>query len=285
MGDSFQVYEQDLISSQDFHDISIQLREFFVSKGFIEVPSQARLSILAACEDPSTVQTFNFEGAVWPLPQTGQMWLEYELLSKPDAAGYFCASTSYRDEPNPIPGRHKKIFPMFEFEMRGGLAVLRELERDLIAHLGIAEKSQIQEGKYLDVAAKYNVKMIEHEQEMQLYKDYGNAFLLSHFPQYTSPFWNMRTDGDISRKIDVILCGQETIGSAERAVDRDEMHRLFHSISNGGYAQLLYDKFGQSRVEKELDAYLAFDFFQRSGAGIGVTRLINAVKAARRSRN
>ena len=56
------------------------LRSFFLSRGFLEVHTQNRLSILAACEDPETVATYEYNGEVWPLPQTGQMWLEYELL-------------------------------------------------------------------------------------------------------------------------------------------------------------------------------------------------------------
>ncbi len=42
----------------------------------IENMTQSRLSILAACEDPTTISTYNYAGEVWPLPQTGQMWLE-----------------------------------------------------------------------------------------------------------------------------------------------------------------------------------------------------------------
>ena len=38
----------------------------------------------------------NYAGNQWPLPQTGQMWLEYELLKNPTAPGFFCVSTSYR---------------------------------------------------------------------------------------------------------------------------------------------------------------------------------------------
>ena len=56
------------------------LRSFFLAKNFLEVHTQNRLSILAACEDPETVATYEYNGEVWPLPQTGQMWLEYELL-------------------------------------------------------------------------------------------------------------------------------------------------------------------------------------------------------------
>ena len=49
------------------------LRYFFLERGFREVHTQDRLSILAACEDPTTVATFEYAGERWPLPQTGQM--------------------------------------------------------------------------------------------------------------------------------------------------------------------------------------------------------------------
>ena len=59
------------------------LRSFFLDKGFEEVHTQNRLSILAACEDPFNVATYEYAGQVWPLPQTGQMWLEYAALFSP----------------------------------------------------------------------------------------------------------------------------------------------------------------------------------------------------------
>lgn len=74
----------DLINPKDFDFISTKMREFFKKKGLIEVAAQHRLSILAACEDPTTVSSFDYCGQVWPLPQTSQMWLEYELMTKPD---------------------------------------------------------------------------------------------------------------------------------------------------------------------------------------------------------
>src|SRR5215469_14329139 len=112
------------------------MRQFCLEKGFVEVNTQDRLSILAACEDPDTVSTYNYMGEVWPLPQTGQMWLEYELLTKPKLPGVFCVSTSYRNEPNPVPGRHKLIFPMFEFELQGGIKELKEFETKLLDFMG-----------------------------------------------------------------------------------------------------------------------------------------------------
>ena len=71
--------------------------------------------------------------------------------------------------------------------------------------------------------------------------------------------------------------GMETIGSAERSADTDEMREQFHTISDGEYANLLYELFGHERVEKELEEFLSNDFFPRFGGGIGVTRLLSAL--------
>src|SRR5580658_5351052 len=115
-----------------FSDVVNKLRAFCLAKGFCEVNTQDRLSILAACEDPETVATYDYMGQKWPLPQTGQMWLEYELLTRPELPGVFCVSTSYRNEKKPVPGRHKLIFPMFEFELKGSIDDLVEFEIDLL---------------------------------------------------------------------------------------------------------------------------------------------------------
>ncbi len=269
------------IDSCDYNKVIIKMREFFESKNFIEVHTQSRLSILAACEDPQTISTFNYAGQVWPLPQTGQMWLEYELLSNPDAPGFFCISTSYRNEPTPVQGRHDKIFPMFEFEMKGGIDELLKLERELLEYLGFGSADSFPEDNYLSIADRYGVKELEHEHEEQLRKDHGPVYFIKNFPEYTSPFWNMtqnNEDKSISNKVDVILHGMETIGSAERSTNVDEMRQQFYTISDGAYAKILFSNFTKERVEAELDEFLKFNFFQRCGGGIGVTRMIRAMK-------
>lgn len=260
-----------------YSEVVNKLRSFFLQKGFIEVHTQDRLSILAACEDPTTVASFEYAGKIWPLPQTGQMWLEYELLTQPELAGVFCVSTSFRNEPNPIPGRHKILFPMFEFESKGTIDDLRKLEEELLSYLGFGSVASFVHKSYDSLAAHYGVSDLSSAEENNMKIDFGNIVFLERFPQHTSPFWNMKKDGNYANKIDVIIDGQETIGSAERSTDVAEMRELFHTISEGQYAQTLYDMFGKDRVEKELEEFLSMPFFPRFGAGIGVTRLMQAM--------
>ena len=255
-----------------------KLRQFFFEKkGFIEVPAQSRLSILAACEDPSTITKFQF-GTEYPLPQTGQMWLEHELLKNPGLPGVFCVTTSYRNEPNPIAGRHEKIFPMFEFESKGSIDDMRQLEKELVEFLGF-ETPVIKQ--YEELSNYYGISELEAEHELKMQQDFGTSVSLEYFPERTSPFWNMKHfQGDLYSKIDVILYGMETIGSAERETDIDKMRKQFFAISGGQYAETLFKAFGEARVTAELDEYLALPMFDRFGAGIGVTRLVRAMRLA-----
>lgn len=263
--------------TEAYSKVVTKLREFFLKKGFVEVHTQDRLSILAACEDPTTVATYEYAGQIWPLPQTGQMWLEYELLTKSALPGVFCVSTSYRAERNPVPGRHKIIFPMFEFESRGTIDDLQTLERELVTHLGFDATGFIHK-RYDELTEYYATDDLSHAEENQMETDFGPVVFLEEFPIRTSPFWNMKKNGDHAHKIDVIIAGNETIGSAERSTDREEMRKQFHTISEGGYAGKLYELFGKERVEKELEEFLTLDFFPRYGGGIGVTRLIDGMK-------
>ena len=262
-------------NTKTYNELVQKMRQFFLNKNFIEVPTQSRLSILAACENPHSVKTFEYNGEIWPLPQTGQMWLEYELLKNPEWEGVFCISTSYREEKNPIPGRHEMIFPMFEFESKGGMKELLKLESELLEYLGF---DSLVEVNYEDVCEEYGgVPILENEHEQRMWEEKGSVISLQNFPRRTNPFWNMKhNNGEIFNKVDVILYGQETIGSAERSSDVEKMKDMFYTIENGGYSAKLFELFGKERVEKELEEFLSLNFFERFGGGIGLTRMARA---------
>lgn len=275
------------IPPRKFNALASKLREFFVKKGFVECYTQNRLSILAACEDPETISVFPYLKQKWPLPQTNQMWLEHLLLQEPSLPGLFCFTTSYRNEPNPIPGRHNVIFPMFEFEAPGKLEDLISLEQELLTFLGFKPKRwgefSFPQLRYDAACEKFGVDIISAKEEAELCLSddkYYPAVLLTHFPRRSHPFWNMKRDPvtGVANKVDLILCGHESVGGAERSCDPDLMRKDFLSISDGNYARLLFQQFGQQRVKKELDEYLSMRMFPRFGAGMGMTRVMRAME-------
>lgn len=262
------------VTATHFDKVSSKLRTFFHARGYRETYPQNRLSILAACEDPQTIATFVYNGSLWPLPQTNQMWLEHDLLTEEDT-GLFCFTTSYRNEPNPTPGRHNIIFPMFEFECRGNYDQLNELLTDLVVFLGFTKPlitTYLQAGKGEIVTAEIEADLTSHS-KMPVF--------LQYFPEFSNPFWNMArvvyADGTLALKTDVILGGMEVIGAAQRSTNREEMYNLFMNIEDGEYAKRLFYLFGTPRVMEELQVFLSHSFFDRFGGGIGITRLINAM--------
>lgn len=292
--------KQNNIDPVEFNFVIKKVREYCYEKGLTEAGVQHRKSIMAACEDPKNLTVYKNGGQIWPLPQTGQMQLEVEMLKRPNLPGYFTLSTSYRDEPNPLEGRHDRIFPLFEFEIHGDMEDLIEFEAGLLRHLGFdlpeklktldlsespEECRKANRGKWDDVVKFLGLPDdcddISAEEEEKINQTFGPVFFLTDFPNKTSPFWNMKQDPNnpgYALKVDVILHGIETFGSAERSTSKQEMREQFETISNGEYAQILYDKFGKERVQQELDDYLDFDFVQRAGGGIGFTRLIRAMR-------
>lgn len=280
--------DQPVMTARQFSGMIRKLRQFFDEKQYHESYPQPRLSIMAACEDPKTVRSFQFNGELWPLSQTSQMHLEYDILTE-GMDGVYSVSTSYRDEPDPIPGRHNKIFGMFEFEQMGNYDDLIDLLTDLCIHLGFAgDPTDVVVMPYDELCKVYQTSELTADHETKIWRDFGDVVAITHFPQRTHPFWNMKQSGKLEmtgeplyNKCDFILYGIETFGSAERSTDPVQMRDNFHSISGGMYAKLLYNQFGKERVEAELEAYLALEMFPRFGGGIGLTRLLRAMNILR----
>ena len=152
-----------------------------------------------------------------------------------------------------------------------------QLEAELLEHLCFDKPIEV---NYDDVCQEYGgVEILENEHETRMWEEKGPVVSLQNFPLRTNPFWNMQhNDNGIFNKVDVILYGQETIGSAERSSDVEKMREMFYTIENGAYSEKLFELFGKDRVEKELEDFFSHDFFERFGGGIGMTRMARALK-------
>ena len=280
------VFKPEIIEPLEFDSMIKKLRGFFMSNNYIETYPQPRLSILAACEDPKTVRSFQFSKELWPLAQTNQMWLERDLLiNANNLDGVYCLTTSYRDEPNPIPGRHQKIFGMFEAEHKGNFEDLLNTLSEIVIHLGFVNKKEdIPFFTYDHLCDLYKTDTLESYHETLMWKEFGDVVGITNFPERSHPFWNMKQSGvnkhneKLFNKCDLIICGQETFGSAERSIDPEQMKYSFNNISDGMYANLLFEQFGKDRVMLELEEYLNLAMIPRWGFGMGVNRLLRAMK-------
>ena len=267
-----------MYTPEEYDIVLNKLRLFFrEAKNYIEVDGQKDLTILSACENPHSLVKFDFAGSCYSQPQTSQMRLEHYLLNNPKWEGCYSITTSYRDEKEEdmIKGRHLRAFTMFEVESHGDYSILLKTLTELLSFLGFEKPAHL---GYQTVANMFQSPTVEAEHEMIIGKETPVAFL-KNFNKASNPFFNMKQEGSIYKKCDVLLAPVgETIGCAERSTDVDEMKYNFLNQSDGKYAQTLFDKFGKSRVMAELDEYLDNDFFPRWGFGLGMMRLVSAMK-------
>jgi len=267
-----------MYTPEEYDKVLSRLRLFFkTSKDYIEVDGQKDLSILSACENPHSLVKFDFAGSEYSQPQTNQMRLEHYLLNNPQWNGCYSITTSYRDEKEEdmIEGRHLRAFTMFEVESHGTFDTLLETLELLLQFLGFPKPKHLD---YQKMANLFETPTIEAGHEMAINKIDKVAFL-KNFNKASNPFFNMKQDGATYKKCDVLLDPVgETIGSAERSCDVEEMRYNFLNQSDGQYALTLFKKFGKDRVMAELDEYLDNTFIPRWGFGLGMMRLISAMK-------
>ena len=274
------------VCKKEFNSLSQKLHRFFQFKNFTETYHQNYLDVLTACENPKSIGQFMHYNIMYPLRQTNQMGLEYDMLN--DGKNIYCFTTSYRLEDDINPGRHNTIFPMVEFEInKGTVGELIEFEKELIRSLGY--EGDFTEIDYEHACRMYDVVEIGDYEENLMCQELSPVVFLKYFPEKTDPFFNMARDKKtgLAQKVDVLMLGtntkgetrgMETIGSAVRSCDIHEMKHFFDTSVNGDFKKTLYDKFGKERVDKEIEEYFSMNMIPRSGGGIGFTRLLNFMR-------
>ena len=65
-----------MINPRKFSRCVNSMRQFFLERNYVEVHTQNMRSILAACEDPTTISTYQYAGNVWPLPRQDKCGLK-----------------------------------------------------------------------------------------------------------------------------------------------------------------------------------------------------------------
>ena len=224
------------MSPRQFETIVRPLRRFFTSRGFLEVNTQGRASILSAWESPGRLQTYMSAGALWPLPQSGAAWLELELAKEPNAAGFFCLTNSYGGMSAETVPR-----PIFEFAFRGKQEDLRKLVVALTGELDDAGLLRCGDTPW---RVEENTLVAENH------------------------FWNVAVDGEIggeqrARNTDIYVGNKRIIHAAERSQNKKEMEFAFIVSQDGRHSTDLFGRFGRARTATEFSEYVNTCSFPR----------------------
>ena len=90
-----------------------------------------------------------------------------------------------------------KFFPCSSLRLKGDLDALLVMEKELLDFLRIQASFM-----RIELIQKENIRRIfvkntkrdelEHSHEQKLREDYGPVYFIKNFPNFSSPFWNMR---------------------------------------------------------------------------------------------
>lgn len=300
----------------DFHRFMKHTRQFLEDEGCIEAELSTLLDTYSNCESPDDAMPMRFLDPVsrqyeyFPAPQTLQMRQE-SLILDPSAGvdGVFTSGVSYRREQDADFVRRMEMFNLVEFEKRGDFNALVGMLQRFFLSLGY-KPEEVRIVNYDDACKHFGVEEIDDEEERLLGPEFGAKVVqLIRFPEHTHPFFNMKRQGDVALKMDVIAGGWECVGSAERESDLALVkHHLATSV-DGKYLDSLvrasmnldrlddgvplsqvYEE-AKQRVERDMGGYFALferldgesdaAFKRRTtrfGGGISSRRIIRALK-------
>lgn len=196
--------------------------------------------------------------------------------------GYYCMNTSTRNESRAGDGRREFRFPITECEFaveteESGLEELAQFLERMIVHLGFEKPAR---RYYTEECKIRGVKKLDDIDEADICNQAQNSVvLLMKFDEESDPYFNMRKNADGTfDKIDVLIDGVETVGSAVRSCNKDEMLDMLKKQDKGKYLTTMYKYFGEETIKNEVNDYFSYKFIPRCGLGIGTSRLIKALE-------
>lgn len=271
------------INPEDFKYMMNKITRFFISRGFAETYPSPNSSILSTyCK---------FEGII---PTHGYVWLENELLDNPDRNGYFSIRNHYIVSPG------KQNYYTFDFESKGTMSDMIQLNRHLLAYLGfttsniprrsnyyndsyfrgkvaeslVNDSLYYSETEYDDISIQTNCPGQTDKLDPRIRKEYNSVCFIKNFPKESNSLWNIKEMNNKTKRVDIILNGINTITGYEKSCNPEEIK---HNFYEQNHVDILYNTFSKQKVDKDFDEYISKTLFPRYGGRIIMSNIADAM--------
>lgn len=247
------------------------IRNFLNKLNFIELFTQNKLSILTICNDPKSMCTFNYGGYVWPLPQSGIIWLEHELINLNEMnnpGGIYTMCTCYKNDPNYTRKMSENIFeadivtPIFEFAAFGQYSDMQTMVINLLQELGFRTKFNII--NYNQIAKKRGSRELD-------ITDIVTDKIVTFLEYIPNPKWGMKYTTQ------VIILQTDVLTFSEHITDSNDLLETFYTYDNGSLAEYLYSQFSKERVDDELYKFINTREKNIVSCSINIPNLMNVM--------
>jgi hypothetical protein len=254
-----------------FHYVTNATRFFFLENGFIETYEQSNLSVINSCKHLNSCCLFDMYKFCHSLPQSNEIWLDYEITKYNNQTGFFCISTHYT---NDSLGIKNSIIPCLEFSIKGGMFELEKMLRSLLTSLGYKNKCKFNTIMYKNILSTYNVTNITPSVYNKIAETDNGVIFIKNYTFNEDTFWNDFQENEIYNKITILLDGKETITATQKSKSSEFMRNNFKNRSD---FNKLCEIFGEYRVLGELEGYLELPFSDRCTGKINLINLIGSM--------
>ena len=241
-----------------YDKVIYKIRFFFKEKGFIEVFTQNNFSVI---EPMTNSELFTQHSPEIYYPQTKQIQLDQFLLENPQESGFF--SISYQFQEN-------TLYPFIEFTSNDNI---RQFYTEFFNYMGLNQS--VSENEYDDICNFYEINTLTDDIFSRINQDYGTISCIDNFPERVTSSWNIQWNDTESHyyKNMILINGINIMNLFEKSCNTVKMYNMFHT--DNIYLQQLYQRFGEDRVENELNEFLQKDFLPRIGGTIDITKIIS----------
>ena len=251
---------------QEYNKFLIKVRQFFESRGFIEVAETIH-TLTTACEtDPKDVLLCKKNGILTCLPQSNLKWIQYLLHEfNGGKGGLFMTGVSY----NRGTMETSKIYPILDFAAYGTIDDLLEILTDFCRYMEFGKPLYIHPG---------GVNILK-DSECEKYKSKECVITTGLDRIFNKYFWQYKLVDTQYKVASLILHGKRVILGGERSIDVKKMLFDVYTIDNGDYIKTLYNLYNMKRVDDELLRYPSIKWTTRYGATINLEALFQFYKS------
>jgi hypothetical protein len=247
------------------------IRFFFLDNDYIESYEQNKLSNLNSCNDIFNACLYDMFNFCYSLPQSNELWLDYQIMKYHNEKGFFSYSTVYT---NDIHGINNNIEQIVDFSLCGGMYELEKIVRNLLDTIGLKNIFNFKTYEYTNLLKELNINELKEIDYDKILCDEKTIFFIKNFQKNENIKWNdfYDTNNKYYNKIIIVCCGKVLISCGQKSESVDQMREKY--LNKKDFKKKC-EFFHEERVIDELNSYLDMPFKKRCTGSIHLKNLMN----------
>jgi hypothetical protein len=254
-----------------YNYVANAIRFFFLGNDYIESYEQNKLSNLNSCNNIFNACLYDMFNFCYSLPQSNELWMDYQILNNSNQTGFFCYSTVYT---NDIYGIKNNIEQIIDFSLIGGMYEVEKLVRNLLEILGLKNIFNFKTYEYSKLLKELNINELRESDYNKISFTEKTICFIKNFQPNENIKWNDFYDENKKyyNKIIIICQGKLIVSCGQKSQTVEKMRENF--LKKKDFKKKC-EFFHEERVLGELNSYLDLHFVKRCTGSINLKNLMD----------